>query len=65
MNEEGLARFGPQRHRKKKLRMFIIVRNRKLKQTFELPPSCYLSFSKHSALTVTSCFPHDLLSHRI
>ena len=39
------------------LQCFIIVTNRKLKQTFVLPPSCYLSFCKYSTLMIDSYFP--------
>jgi hypothetical protein len=36
---------------------FIIIRSRNLKQTFVLPPSCSLSFSKYGTLTRVSLFP--------
>jgi hypothetical protein len=56
MNEQAVARFGPQLHRGKKLHWIVIVTNRKLKKTFVLPPSCYLSFCKQSPLMIASFF---------
>jgi hypothetical protein len=60
MNEEALASFGPQLHWGGGMQMFIILTNRKLKKTFELQQSSYLSYCNNSF-----SFPDHLLSYRI
>ena len=61
MNEQDMARFGPQLQ-KEKMQCFVLFTNRKLKQTFELQPSSNLSYCKYSNLMISSHF-QTIYSH--
>ena len=47
------------------IQLFIINKSRNLKQTFVLPPSCFISVSKYGKLTNGSTTSHYLLPIRI